>query len=137
MRNLNYVGIYLYTYVCRLYWYQSMSIFFNNKIDIKSLNLIKNELFKNCLVYLGFDYEQQIVKPEQTNKQRDREFNYRGHSYPLWIVWVSRPIYYGRYSCQIWFTNRFEAHPSQKVLITGKLVLSRHISKIWTKLLVQ
>ena len=70
-----------------------MSICFNNKIDIKSLNIIKNELFKNCLVYLGFDYEQQIVKPEQTNKQRDREFNYRGHSYPLWIVGVSGPIY--------------------------------------------
>ena len=68
-----------------------MSICFNNKIDIKSLNLIKNELFKNCLVYLGFDYEQQIVKPEQTNKQRDREFNYRGHSYPLWIVRGSGP----------------------------------------------
>ena len=68
-----------------------MSICFNNKKDIKSLNIIKNELFKNCLVYLGFDYEQQIVKPEQTNKQRDREFNYRGHSYPLWIVGGSGP----------------------------------------------
>ena len=70
-----------------------MSICFNNKIDIKSLNLIRNELFKNGIVYLGFDYEQQILKPEQTNKQRDREFNYRGHSYPLWIVGGSGPIY--------------------------------------------
>ena len=67
------------------------SNFFNNKIDINSLKLIRNELFKNCLVYLGFDYEQQIVKPEQTNKQRDREFNYRGHYYPLWIVGGSGP----------------------------------------------
>ena len=29
----------------------------------------------------------------QTDRQRtDREFNYRGHSYPLWIVGVSGPI---------------------------------------------
>ena len=25
-------------------------------------------------------------------EQTDREFNYRGHSYPLWIVGVSGPI---------------------------------------------
>ena len=29
---------------------------------------------------------------KQTDKQTDREFNYRGHSYPLWIVGVSGPI---------------------------------------------
>ena len=29
----------------------------------------------------------------QTDRQTDREFNYRGHSYPLWIVGVSGPIY--------------------------------------------
>ena len=29
---------------------------------------------------------------EQTDRQTDREFNYRGHSYPLWIVGGSGPI---------------------------------------------
>ena len=28
----------------------------------------------------------------QTHRQTDREFNYRGHSYPLWIVGGSGPI---------------------------------------------
>ena len=29
---------------------------------------------------------------EQTDRQTDREFKYRGHSYPLWIVGGSWPI---------------------------------------------
>ena len=29
----------------------------------------------------------------ENREQTDREFNYRGHSYPLWIVGVSGPIY--------------------------------------------
>merc|ERR1711867_376935 len=29
---------------------------------------------------------------KQTDTQTDREFNYRGHSYPLWIVGGSGPI---------------------------------------------
>ena len=48
------------------------SNFFNNKIDINSLKLIRNELFKNCLVYLEFDYEQQIMKT-RTDKQTERQ----------------------------------------------------------------
>ena len=35
----------------------------------------------------------QFAENRQTNRQTDREFNYRGHSYPLWIVGVSGPIY--------------------------------------------
>ena len=27
-----------------------------------------------------------FAQNKQTNRQTDREFNYRGHSYPLWIV---------------------------------------------------
>ena len=37
------------------------------------------------------DEENKIRKFAQ-NRQADREFNYRGHSYPLWIVGVSGPI---------------------------------------------
>ena len=29
----------------------------------------------------------------ENREQTDREFNYRGHSYPLWIVGVSGPIF--------------------------------------------
>ena len=29
----------------------------------------------------------------QTDRYKDREFNYRGHSYPLWIVGVNKPIF--------------------------------------------
>ena len=31
-------------------------------------------------------------REQRTDRQTDREFNYRGHSYPLWIVGVSGPI---------------------------------------------
>ena len=33
-----------------------------------------------------------FAQNRQTDKQTDREFNYRGHSYPLWIVGGSGPI---------------------------------------------
>ena len=43
---------------------------------------------------IGVGLEKKFTDREQTeNRQRkDREFNYRGHSYPLWIVRVSGPI---------------------------------------------
>ena len=31
-------------------------------------------------------------REQRTDRQIDREFNYRGHSYPLWIVGVNGPI---------------------------------------------
>merc|ERR1719167_274651 len=35
---------------------------------------------------------QKKIRKFAQNTQTDREFNYRGHSYPLWIVGMSGPI---------------------------------------------
>ena len=47
----------------------------------------------------------QKICPEQsntqTNKQTNRDFKYRGHSYPLWIVGGSGPIKEGQIEVQI------------------------------------
>ena len=34
----------------------------------------------------------QKICPEQTHKQTNRDFKYRGYSYPLWIAGGSGPI---------------------------------------------
>ena len=37
-------------------------------------------------------FAQNTPTHRSTDRSTDREFNYRGHSYPLWIVGVSGPI---------------------------------------------
>ena len=42
----------------------------------------------------GANYGANLMRTdrEQTDRQTDREFNYRGHSNPSWIVGLSGPI---------------------------------------------
>ena len=46
------------------------------------------EIIRKILTYI----QRTENREQRTDRQTDREFNYRGHSYPLWIVGVSGPI---------------------------------------------
>ena len=49
------------------------------------------------------------IRKNITQSARDREFNYRGHSYPRWIVGLSGPISQNRQLCL------YHSHTSNRI----------------------
>ena len=74
---------------------------------------------------------------KHTNRQTDREFNYRGHSYPLWIVGGSGPIIY----MDIYGYWRFVPHVGNNLtdftILKSKLANRIDIYNLYTLQLLQ
>ena len=64
---------------------------------------------------LSYDMILENFRRTENREQTDREFNYRGHSYPLWIVGVSGPIN-KKYPVEI-----FQSHPLPHIFISGHI----------------